>query len=91
VFHLPSGQFAPLFAFLLLTMGMPSPHLEPVRWEPDASGRWARASDAVGPVPYSAIDLSRSVVIPRCLDQIARATERMSGIADEITLRNTRF
>jgi len=30
-------------------------------------------------------------VIARCLDQIARATERISGIAREINLRNTRF
>ena len=26
-FHLPSGQFAPLFAYLLLTVGLPSPRL----------------------------------------------------------------
>src|SRR5207245_2522892 len=26
-FHLPSGQFAPLFAYLLMTIGMPSPRL----------------------------------------------------------------
>jgi hypothetical protein len=65
--------------------------LEPVRWEPDASGRWERASDAVGPVPDRAIDPSRPAVIARCLDQIAQATERMSGIAHEINRRNTRF
>ena len=73
----------------------PSPRraarLEPVRWEPDASGRWERASDAVGPVPDGAIDPSRPAIIAHCLDQIARATERISGIAQEINLRNTRF
>ena len=26
-FRLPNGQFAPLFAFLILTLGMPSPRL----------------------------------------------------------------
>ena len=65
--------------------------LEPVRWEPDASGRWERASDAVGIVPDRTIDPSRPAVIARCLDQIARATERISGITREINLRNTRF
>ena len=65
--------------------------LEPVRWEPDASDRWERASHAVGPVSDRAIDPSRPAVIARCLDQIARATERISGIAQEINLRNTRF
>jgi hypothetical protein len=30
-------------------------------------------------------------VLAHCLDQIARATERMSGIAREINLRNARF
>jgi len=65
--------------------------LEPVRWEPDASGRWERASHAVGPVSDRAIDPTRPAVIARCLDQIARATERISGIAQEINQRNTRF
>jgi hypothetical protein len=65
--------------------------LEPVRWEPDASRRWEGASHAVGPLPDRAIDPSRPALIARCLDQIARATERISGIAQEINLRNTRF
>jgi len=65
--------------------------LEPVRWEPDASRRWERASHAVGPLPDRAIDPSRPAVIARCLDQIARATEQISGIAQEINQRNTRF
>lgn len=73
----------------------PSPRraarLEPVHWEPDATGRWERASGAVGPVPDGAIDPTRPAIIAHCLDQIARATERMSGIAREINLRNARF
>jgi hypothetical protein len=73
----------------------PSPRraarLEPVRWEPNASGRWERASGALGPVQDGAIDPSRPAIIAHCLDQIARATERISGIAQEINLRNARF
>ena len=73
----------------------PSPRraarLEPVHWEPEVSGRWERASGAVGPVPDGAIDPARPAIIARCLDQIAWATERISGIAQEINLRNTRF
>jgi hypothetical protein len=61
---------------------------EPVRWEPDASGRWENASHDVGPVPDREIDPWRPAVIARCLDQIARAVERISGIAREISLRN---
>ena len=73
----------------------PSPRraarLEPVHWEPDATGRWERASGAVGPVQDGAIDPSRPAIIAHCLDQIARATERISGIAQEINLRHARF
>ena len=65
--------------------------LEPIRWEPDATGRWERASHAVGPVPDRGIDPLRPAVIAHCLDQIARATERISAIAREINLRNARF
>ncbi len=65
--------------------------LEPVRWEPDATGRWERASHTVGLVPDPSIDPLRPAVIARCLDEIARATERISGIVREINLRNTRF
>jgi hypothetical protein len=42
-------------------------------------------------VPDGAIDPSRPAIIAYCLDQIARATERISGIAHEINLRNARF
>jgi hypothetical protein len=62
--------------------------VEPVRWEPDAAGRWENAARAVGPVPDREIDPLRPAVIARCLDEIARAVERTSGIAREINLRN---
>jgi hypothetical protein len=65
--------------------------LEPVHWEPDASGRWERASGPIGPVQDGAIDPSRPAIFAHCLDQIARATARMSGIAREINLRNARL
>jgi len=58
--------------------------LEPVRWQPDVSDRWERSPPELGMVPDSAIDPSRPVVIARCLDQIARAIERISGSAREI-------
>jgi uncharacterized membrane protein HdeD (DUF308 family) len=71
----------------------PSPgraaRVEPVHWEPDASGRWASASHDVGPVPDREIDPWRPAVIARCLDQIALAVERISGIARAINLRNS--
>jgi hypothetical protein len=72
--------------------------VEPVRWEPDALVRWERASHDVVPAPppppslgegkSGGIDSSRPAKIARCLDQIARAVERISGIAREINLRN---
>jgi hypothetical protein len=63
--------------------------VEPVRWEPDASGRWENASHDVGPAPGREIDPWQPAKIARCLDQIARAVERISGIAQEINLRNS--
>jgi hypothetical protein len=70
----------------------PSPsraaRVETVYWEPDLSGRWENASRDVGPVPHGEIDPWRPAVIARCLDQIARAVERISGIAGEINLCN---
>jgi hypothetical protein len=63
--------------------------VEPVRWEPDVSGRWESASHDVGPVPGREIDPWRPAVIARCLAQVARAVERISGIAREINLRNS--
>jgi hypothetical protein len=61
--------------------------VEGVPWEPDALGRWESASHDVGPVPHTDIDPQRPAVIARCLDEIARAVERLSGIAREINLR----
>jgi hypothetical protein len=63
--------------------------VEPIRWAPDASGRWENASHDVGPVPDKDFDPTRPAKIARCLDQIARAVERISGIAREINLRNS--
>jgi hypothetical protein len=60
--------------------------LEPVRWEPDAAGRWEHSPH---PAPDPGIDASRPAVIAHCLDQIARATGTISGIAQEINLRNS--
>ena len=65
--------------------------LEALRWEPDVSGRWERGAREVGPPPDRAIDPARPAVMARCLDQIARATERISAIVREINLRNARF
>ena len=62
--------------------------VEPIRWAPDASGRWERASGDVGPVSDRGIDPLRPAVLACCLDQVAQAVERISGIAQEINLRN---
>ena len=58
--------------------------LDPVSWRPDASGFWESASHAIAPVSGTKIDTLRPAVIARCLDQIARAVEEISGIAREI-------
>jgi hypothetical protein len=57
---------------------------EPIRWEPDVSGRWERAAGAVVPAPGGGIDPWRPAVIARCLDQVARAVEQVSHLAGEI-------
>jgi hypothetical protein len=62
----------------------------PVRWEPDASGRWQSASHEIESVPDGAIDPSRPALIARCLDQIARAVVTISAIAQAINLRHSR-
>jgi hypothetical protein len=63
--------------------------LEPVRWEPDTEGRWQRSSPLLLPVAEGAIDPTRPAVIARCLDQVASATERLSGLAREINRRTS--
>jgi len=59
-----------------------------VRWHPEAVARWERASQAVGPVPDGAVD---PMVFARCLDQMARATERISSVAEDVNARNARL
>ena len=70
----------------------PSPsraaRLEPVHWRPDASGRWESAPHDVGQVLNEPLDRWRPAVIARCLDQIARAVQTVSGIVQRINLRN---
>ena len=63
--------------------------VQPLRWEPDASGRWEQASHDFPPVPDPQVDPWRPAVIARCLDHIARAVGRASAIAGEINLRNS--
>jgi len=63
--------------------------VQPVHWESDALGRWESASHEVEPVPDGVIDPSRPAKIARCLDQIARAVERVSSIALEVNVRNS--
>jgi len=63
--------------------------MKPVRWEPDASGRWEDAARDVRPVPDRGIDPWRPAVIARCLDDIARAIEKTSSIAGDINLRTS--
>ena len=57
---------------------------------PDVLGRWRRALHEAGLLPDD-IDPGRITVIARCLDQIARGTERIPSVAQEINLRNDRF
>ena len=63
--------------------------VDPVHWETDTSARWEIAFREVGPVADRKIDPLRQAVIARGLDQIARAVEKISGIAREINLRNS--
>jgi uncharacterized membrane protein YccC len=62
--------------------------VEPIRWQPDVCGRWELASREVGPAPHGGIDPWRPAVIGHCLDQVARAVAKISGIAWEINRRN---
>jgi hypothetical protein len=70
----------------------PSPsraaRVEAVHWESHALARWESASHDVGPIPDREIDPRRPAVIARCLDQLARAVETISGVIREINLRN---
>jgi hypothetical protein len=63
--------------------------LEPIRWQPDATGRWESAPHPTVTTPDGEVDPARPVVLARCLDAIAEATERLSGLAREINLRNS--
>jgi hypothetical protein len=63
-------------------------NLGPVSSEPDTRERWARSSPAIGTVSEDAIDPTRPALIAHGLDQVSRATERISAIAHEIHLRN---
>jgi uncharacterized membrane protein YccC len=69
--------------------------VQTVRWDPDISGRWERACREIGPVADPTVDkvrlMARLVVIARCLDQIASATEGISAMVQEINARNARF
>ena len=69
----------------------PSPdraaRMEPVRWVPDVTGRWERASHDLAAILDPKIDPWRPAVIARCLDDIARAVEKTSSIARDINLR----
>jgi hypothetical protein len=62
----------------------------PIRWQPDAIGRWEKLSHDVGPVSAPNFVPERLVVIAGCLDQIASAGERISDIAYEINARGSR-
>ena len=62
--------------------------LEAIRWTPAVTGRWQQASEAISVAPDGGIDPSRPAVLAYCLDQIASATERISGVAREINMRN---
>ena len=61
-----------------------------IHWLPEVLGRWRGALQAAGPLPGD-LDPGRIAVIARCLDQIARGTERISSMAQEINVRNARF
>jgi energy-converting hydrogenase Eha subunit G len=63
-------------------------HVEPIRWEPDTSGRWESAARDVGPAPDRQIDPWRPAIIAQCLDQVARVVAKMSANAWEINQRN---
>ncbi len=63
--------------------------MTPVRWKPDVSGRWEEAERDLRSVPHTESDPWRPMVIARCLDDIARAIEKMSSIGAEINVRTS--
>lgn len=62
--------------------------IEPVQWVPETSRRWENASGEIASVASRGIDPWRPAVIARCLDQVARAVEKISAMAREINVRN---
>jgi hypothetical protein len=57
-----------------------------IHWPSNATERWDRfTAGSTSPLPIR--DAQRLVVIARCLDQIAAATERVSAIACEINAK----
>jgi hypothetical protein len=50
------------------------------------AGRWEGAPHETETVPEGEIDPTRPAVIARCLDQLARAVEKISATARGITL-----
>ncbi len=65
--------------------------VEAIHWEPDVLGHWRHAVQEVEPHPDRSLRLGRTMVIARCLDQIAQATERISAAVHEIDSRNARL
>jgi hypothetical protein len=57
--------------------------VEPVRWQPGLFARWG-TEDVL---PNEETESSDSAVVARCLDQIARSVERISGVVFEINAR----
>ena len=62
--------------------------LQAIRWMPDTSRRWQEASHGISVAADSGVDPARPAVLAHCLDQIARVTESISHIVQEINLRN---
>jgi hypothetical protein len=62
--------------------------VEPIRWDPHTSDRWESADHDVGPAADRQTDIWRPAVIAHCLDQVARAVEKISVTAWEINRRN---
>jgi hypothetical protein len=61
--------------------------IEPLHWEPQVLRRWESAFGDNASAADREIDPWRPAVIARCLDHVARAVEKISTIAREISLR----